>query len=46
MTTEAATNVADGDAYVGVQAGTVHGGINYYTLPLNPDPRSSSSRPG
>ncbi|WP_328655036.1 hypothetical protein OG598_15155 [Micromonospora sp. NBC_00330] len=38
MTTEAATNVADGDAYVGVQAGTVHGGINYYTLPLNPTP--------
>ncbi|WFE96538.1 hypothetical protein [Micromonospora sp. WMMD987] len=38
MTTPTATNVAQGDAHVDVQAGVVHGDINFYRLPPNPSP--------
>lgn len=38
MMTPTATNVAQGDAHVDVQAGVVHGDINFYRLPPNPSP--------
>ncbi|MEV5763598.1 hypothetical protein AB0L34_03330 [Micromonospora sp. NPDC052213] len=38
MTTPTATNVAQGDAHVDVQAGVVHGDVNFYRLPPNPSP--------
>ena len=38
MTTPTSTNVAQGDAHVGVQAGVVHGDINYFRVPPNPSP--------
>ncbi|RKN51276.1 hypothetical protein [Micromonospora endolithica] len=38
MTTPTTTNVAQGDAHVDVQAGVVHGDINFYRLPPNPSP--------
>ncbi|MFG2061025.1 hypothetical protein ACGFIK_06350 [Micromonospora sp. NPDC048871] len=39
MTASATTNVAQGDAYVEVQAGIVHGDINFYRLPPNASPQ-------
>lgn len=39
MTTPTATNVAEGNAHVDVQAGVVHGDINFYRLSTNPDPQ-------
>lgn len=39
MTAPTATNVAQGDAHVDVQAGVVHGDINFYRLPPNPKPQ-------
>ncbi|PZG19503.1 hypothetical protein C1I95_11415 [Micromonospora craterilacus] len=39
MTTPTATNVAHGDAHVDVQAGVVHGDINFYRLPPDPNPQ-------
>ncbi|MCI4063468.1 hypothetical protein MRQ36_13115 [Micromonospora sp. R77] len=38
MTTTTTTNVAQGDAHVDVQAGVVHGDVNFYRLPPNPSP--------
>ena len=38
MTTTTTTNVAQGDAHVDLQAGVVHGDINFYRLPPNPSP--------
>ncbi len=38
MTTPTATNVAQGDAHVDVQAGVVHGDINFYRPPPDPSP--------
>lgn len=38
MTTPYPTNVAQGDAHVDVQAGTIHGDVNFYHLPPNPTP--------
>ncbi|MFG3698067.1 hypothetical protein ACGF5C_09130 [Micromonospora sp. NPDC047620] len=38
MTAPTATNVAQGDAHVDVQAGVVHGDINFYRLPPNASP--------
>ena len=37
--TSATTNVAQGDAHVDVQAGVVHGDINFYRLPPNASPQ-------
>lgn len=39
MTTSTTTNVAQGDAHVGFQAGVVHGDINFYRIPPNPTPQ-------
>ena len=36
MTTPTATNVAQGDAHVDLQAGIVHGDVHFYQLPPNP----------
>ncbi|MEU7676779.1 hypothetical protein AB0C42_18445 [Micromonospora taraxaci] len=38
MTTPTATNVAQGDAHVDVQAGVVHGDINFYRVPPGSSP--------
>ncbi|MCX4470169.1 hypothetical protein OOK41_07615 [Micromonospora sp. NBC_01655] len=38
MTTPTAANVAQGDAHVDVQAGVVHGDINFYRLPPDSSP--------
>ncbi|WP_406084143.1 hypothetical protein OHA01_05975 [Micromonospora zamorensis] len=38
MTTMAGTNVAEGDAHVGVQAGVVHGDVNFYRVPPGSSP--------
>lgn len=38
MTTPTTTNIAQADAHVDVQAGVVHGDINFYRLPPNPSP--------
>ncbi|GIF71685.1 hypothetical protein [Asanoa siamensis] len=39
MTIPGATNLAQGDAHVDVQAGVVHGDINFYRLPPNASPQ-------
>jgi hypothetical protein len=39
MTTSTATNVAQGDAHVDVQAGVVHGDINFYRLQPDSNPK-------
>jgi hypothetical protein len=39
MTTPTTTNVAQGDAHVDVQAGVVHGDINFYRLPPDSSPK-------
>ncbi|MEV4760766.1 hypothetical protein AB0J86_37470 [Micromonospora sp. NPDC049559] len=38
MTATTSTNVAQGEAHVGLQAGTVHGDVNFYKLPPDPSP--------
>jgi hypothetical protein len=38
VTNPTATNVAQGDAHVDLQAGTVHGDVNFYQLPPDPTP--------
>ncbi|MFG2013268.1 hypothetical protein ACGFNF_29855 [Micromonospora sp. NPDC048868] len=38
MTSPTATNVAQGDARVDLQAGIVHGDVNFYRLPPDPSP--------
>ncbi|WP_213450652.1 hypothetical protein [Rhizomonospora bruguierae] len=38
MTAPTTTNVVQGDAHVDVQAGVVHGDINFYRQPPNPSP--------
>ncbi|MFI7070849.1 hypothetical protein [Micromonospora sediminicola] len=38
MTAPTTANIAQGDARVGIQAGVVHGNINFYRLPANPSP--------
>ncbi|MFJ6198262.1 hypothetical protein [Micromonospora sp. NPDC092111] len=39
MPTPTTTNIAQGDAHVDVQAGVVHGDINFYRLPPDPSPQ-------
>lgn len=39
MMTQTATNVAQGDAHVDLQAGVVHGDVNFYQLSSNPSPK-------